>query len=500
MRCKEADRQCVFDSKFRFREVRHVDTASQGVRSRTHLVYEDDQLWVPTREAVGFVLEDGAGAEYGTADFIEQDERPGQSLAVPLELDSERLVPPPRAQSVPVEPLQHETHDLRRIESNLPAPETAPSPAPATQSPAVISWNQHSDRHSEAGSRFSDPTRPRTRASAAVDDYTSPASLSELSRRHESGRQLTWATGEHGFLAGDSIHASPVGKVRTPMSTATLDLSHREALLIQHFIQKLAPWVGACHAIISKSATSRLTAQVDCCDCTCRFAQEVPKRAVRIPMVLYAVLAVSSRHQALMAGYDELEASYYHGQCLELVINALSQPESTYDDNLFATIVCMRVYEELDEEVDDFLHLQGVGRLLTAIPTFAYSGGLAEAASWQALRQDIYMALFNKVQPSFDLENYGRSRVFDFRDDDACANVIVLIFARILRLLYSSASTVDLDAWNDLEHSLEVWNTQRSLVFKPLYVKEADPTRDQPFPIIRLTNPAQGKSFSRRTV
>lgn len=216
-------------------------------------------------------------------------------------------------------------------------------------------------------------------------------------------------------------------------------------------------------------------------------------------MVLYAVLALSSRHQSLMIGYDELESSYYHGRCLELVINALSQPESSYDDNLFASMICMRIYEEFDEGVDDFLHLQGVGRLLNAIPTFAHSGGLAEAASWQALRQDIYMALFNKVPPSFDLENYSRSRVFDFRDDDACANVIILIFARILRLLYSPSTAVDTGAWNDLEHSLEVWDAQRLLIFKPLYVKEADPAHDQPFPIIRLMNPAQGKPVHRRT-
>lgn len=252
MRCKEGDRQCVFDSKFRFREVRHVDTASQGVRSRTHLVYEDDQLWVPTREAVGFVLEDGAGAEYGTADFIEQDERPGQGPAAALELDAEPTIPPPRAQSIPAEPLQSERRDASLLQSNTIALVAAPSPAPAEQSPHVISWQPHSDRLSEAGSRLSDSARPHTRASASAEDYTSPASLSELSRRHESGRRLTWGTGEHGFLVRDSIQTSLAGHAKTPASSATIDLSHREALLIQHFIQKLAPWVCPCRSFIHK--------------------------------------------------------------------------------------------------------------------------------------------------------------------------------------------------------------------------------------------------------
>lgn len=244
-RCKEGDRACVFDSKFRFREVRHVDTASQGVRSRTHLVYENDQLWVPTKEAVGFVLEDGAGAEYGTADFIEQSERPDDAIQAPVPQPNTGLMDPPRARSMPTEPLQ--TDDARQahaVDSHL-IPNAHVSPQVTAQSPALISWHQQSDHLSESGSRLSDAVRPQTRGSAVIEDITSPASLSELSRRHEGGRRLTWETGEYGFLVGDSIQASPApNALRTPANTATIDLSHREALLVQHFIQKLAPWVS----------------------------------------------------------------------------------------------------------------------------------------------------------------------------------------------------------------------------------------------------------------
>jgi hypothetical protein len=158
------------------------------------------------------------------------------------------------------------------------------------------------------------------------------------------------------------------------------------------------------------------------------------------------------------------------------------------------------VYEELDytSKADDFLHLKGVGRLLRAIPTFAHSGGLAEAASWQALRQDVYVAIRDKVQPSFDLENYGLSRVFDFRDDAACANVVILLFGRILRLLYSPSGSMLYDAWKEIEHHVGLWDEQRSRVFKPLFVKEANSDENQPFPIVRLINPAQGKHKNHR--
>lgn len=244
-RCKEGDRACVFDSKFRFREVRHVDTASQGVRSRTHLVYEDDQLWVPTKEAVGFVLEDGAGAEYGTADFIERSERPEDGVDASAPQPNTGLMEPPRARSMPTEPLQADGAHQAHAADTPVIPNAHISPQVIAQSPALISSHPHSDHLSESGSRLSDAVRPQTRGSTGIEDVTSPASLSELSRRHEGGRRLTWGTGEYGFLVGDSIQASPAqNTIRTPANTATIDLSHREALLVQHFIQKLAPWVS----------------------------------------------------------------------------------------------------------------------------------------------------------------------------------------------------------------------------------------------------------------
>lgn len=233
---------CVFDSKFRFKEVRHVDTASQGSRSRTHLVYENDQRWVPTREAVGFILEDGAGAEYGTADFIKPDERPGAQFEMPW--DAEAVSPTSfRTPTVPATQPQDDGSEPVVVQGadSLPEPELLSRP-PAL-SPLNASCQQQSDRHSEAESRRSDAVRPRTRSSA-VEDYTSPASLSELSRRHEGGRQLMWGTGEDGFLVGESTHANPyVGDPSGSATMAATNLSHREALLIQHFIQKLAPWV-----------------------------------------------------------------------------------------------------------------------------------------------------------------------------------------------------------------------------------------------------------------
>lgn len=463
------------------------------MRSRTNLTYEDDQLWLPIRQAVGFVLEDGAGAEYGTTDFIERDERrdeavefctpplPEADLVHPQHPQLAPVIVPITTQHIDIDDQSCSVDDTATIESSIL------SNSPELSLP-MGSWQAPSEqqKHGEASSCSSHTPRDPTRISAIVEDYISPASPADLSRRHESGRRPNWGTGEHSLLVADGAQDSPMAQMAqmVPANDAPIVLTHREALLLQHFATKLAPWM-------------------DCCDPGFHFAQEVPRRATRIGMVLYAVIAFASRHLFLMTGHDPNEGSYYLEQCLEMMEPELSRPVETYSDNLFVAMVCIRAYEELNNtpEGDNFPRLAGVERLLRAISTFAYSGGLAEAASWQALRQDVHVAIRDKVQPSFDLNNYGLARTYNRQTDATCANVAVFLFARILRLLYAPPRPMLFDEWAEIEHQVAHWNVQRSLVFQPLFVKEASIDEHQPFPIVRMSNPAQGKLHSQsRTV
>ena len=175
------------------------------------------------------------------------------------------------------------------------------------------------------------------------------------------------------------------------------------------------------------------------------------------------------------------------------MIDALSEPQSSYDDNLFSAVILSRTYEELDPTTDQNMHLQGMGRLLTAIPTFAHSGGLAEAACWQSLRQDIFVSLISCQQPTFDLESYERSSALTFRDEGACANVIILLLAKILRLLYSPNSDRDEVSWNTLEEDVDRWNERRVRLFQPVYEEDPDLAQGRPFPTICMMNPPQGR-------
>ena len=213
---------------------------------------------------------------------------------------------------------------------------------------------------------------------------------------------------------------------------------------------------------------------------------------MQIPMLLYAVLALSSRHQSILAKHTEHEASFYHGQCLRLVIEALSL-EVPFDEALLATVVLLRVHEELDTSTDGQLQLRAIGRLLTAIPTFAHSGGLAEAACWQSLRQDIFIALINQSPPSLQLEDYEYSEAFRFRDEAACANVIVLLFAKLLRTVFDSDhdQTRNATHLSTLDADVERWHERTKRLFRPIFTKEVDFAKYIYFTILCMLNAPQ---------
>lgn len=303
-------------------------------------------------------------------------------------------------------------------------------------------------------------------------DHHSPASITELSRRYDEDGVFQRKSPQSN---SDSLGTSPAASLPTPGGATRAQLTLREACLLQHFIEKIAPWI-------------------DACDSSDQFQKEVPRRAIRIPVILYAILSLSSRHQAIMKNLSQDEASFYHGKCLRLVIEALSASESMYDDNLLATVVLLRVYEEIDHSTDMHLHLRGMSRLLSAIPEFSHSGGLAEAASWQALRQDIQVSLSSGQVPSLQLEPYERSSVVSFRDDAACANMVILLFAKILRFVNDTASSLyqqGVDTYDTLKQQLRKWEHRRQLLFEPTFSAVAKLDTDDPWPIVLLLTAPQ---------
>ena len=224
-----------------------------------------------------------------------------------------------------------------------------------------------------------------------------------------------------------------------------------------------------------------------------QFATEVPRRALHEPMVMYALLTMASRLDAILSGSSEMESSAYYGNCLELLIPALSRLEDTYDDNLLVTVIVLRLFEELDSDKDPKFHLLGSNRLLNSISRFSSSGGLGEAASWQFLRQAIYVCLVHNEPWQLRLEHYEKSKVFERSDDASYANAMIYLLAKILQLKSESDSHgIDYNEWSSLEQSVEKWKADQPCSFVPLRYHEPDVGANRPFSEIWVISPAAG--------
>ncbi|KAJ5545259.1 hypothetical protein N7535_006357 [Penicillium sp. DV-2018c] len=245
----------------------------------------------------------------------------------------------------------------------------------------------------------------------------------------------------------------------------------REAYLIRSYIQKIA-------------------AVADICEPRAYFSTELPRRALEEPMLLKALLALAARHDAILTNGDESEASIFHGECLQLLIVALNQPEEDYDDNLLATVVVLRFYEELERTTDTKCHLFGSNRLLNLMSQSASSGGLAEAVSWQFLRQAIYSSIAQYEPIQLDLRNYERSSVFHRDDDAARANVIIFFCACILQLCCAVPGyAVDRKTWRRLADCVEEWHRNKPRSWQPLRYQAHVLSDDQPFPELWILSP-----------
>jgi hypothetical protein len=171
--------------------------------------------------------------------------------------------------------------------------------------------------------------------------------------------------------------------------------------------------------------------------------------------------------------------------------------EGTYDDNLLITVVVLRMYEELERATDEKCHWLGSTRLLNTMAQSSSSGGLAEAVSWQFLRQAIYACLVEFQPMQLNLENYEHSSVFRRRDDAAYANRIIFLCARIIQLRSGpNAHSFDETDWQYLSDCIEQWYRERPISWLPLKYKEANAAENRPFPELWLVSPPAGM-FSR---
>ncbi|OCL03330.1 hypothetical protein AOQ84DRAFT_152074 [Glonium stellatum] len=247
--------------------------------------------------------------------------------------------------------------------------------------------------------------------------------------------------------------------------------SGREAQLFLHFVQRLSGWL-------------------DALDSNRHFAMDVPRRAAYVPVIMNAILASASRHVAFVSKIEDTESAKYHNKCLENLIPILDNPLDILDENLFAAIIILRQYEELDE-ADERCHLFGSTRMVNSITHSATCTSLREAANWVALRQEIYVSLTNRQPVSIVLDAYRDSSYFHSDTEDAWANRIVFLFAKILNYAFKPVGVAPEESWSQLEEQVEAWNMTKPQYFSPLWVEHQPGERNYRFPDIMMLGASQ---------
>lgn len=231
------------------------------------------------------------------------------------------------------------------------------------------------------------------------------------------------------------------------------------------------------------------------------FGVVIPRLALEHPILLYGILALTSRMDALSTGsVSDLECTYYHSKCIKLLIEALSRPPETYDSVLLAAVVISRLYEENDTQTDTLTyHLSGTRNLVSndVITRLAKEGGLAEAACWVHLRQTIYVSIVHRQHISIPVDVYKALTAFKRNDNTSYANWAVYIFAQVLLEFFpdpcQERSLSPEDAWEQIEMELDIWYRERTSTFEPYYYEPANTELDHPFPCMWMASMAPSK-------
>ena len=279
------------------------------------------------------------------------------------------------------------------------------------------------------------------------------------------------------LLAADQVLLSGSGEsddfYHPPPSNSFLPLTSQEAFLLQLYRNKMGTWM-------------------DSTDSERRMAVEVPERALKNPILMYAILAYSSRHLARVADFDCSVSDGYHIKCLELLIPALNRDVGD-DAELLAATCILRLFEQITVRhspmTDQESHLTGSSAFISTQESCANRGGLLEAVFWLFIREDIYAALYNQRPLKADIWSCNVEINFDSGETDCCkwANWAVWVAAETVTFSFGPGGddkAAALADWERLWSLTEEWRLKKPSAFAPIFVQDRDTSNGKYFPQI----------------
>ncbi|KAL2841697.1 hypothetical protein BJY01DRAFT_7795 [Aspergillus pseudoustus] len=252
-----------------------------------------------------------------------------------------------------------------------------------------------------------------------------------------------------------------------------------EAFLLRHFQRTLGPWL-------------------DSCDYERQFSTDVVERAPSYPLLLYACLATAARHLSHTTNLvPPNTADEYHEKCIAILLPGLGNWESKIGlEILLASTVILRFFEQISSHApsnDSQRHLLAGSVYISSQVDCAVSGGLAEAAFWVFVMQDVQFALTSQKPLRLTLSPFGErlQLLWNYRTaqtDRDWAHQAVWLLAETINHCYG-VHEPNVRATNGrvLKQKIEMWESRKPDNFRPLHFSLADSRIGRPYPVIWYT-------------
>ncbi|KAI9053116.1 hypothetical protein LZ554_003383 [Drepanopeziza brunnea f. sp. 'monogermtubi'] len=412
--------------------------------------YSDDQPWVKVPQIIDamWITEQCTG-NTGSDDSASEDE--GKSHYTPRSEESRNMFSPITPTGGIVCPPDYSYSPLSTLQSPLVGAFGAPQ-GPVARAPM----------QSPLVGAFGTPQGPVTRIpmqSPLVGAFGAPRGpvapipnvsyvvrnvfLPPESPAREMSKGQPLLQNDFGLILPPESPAREISKV--PVSVYSNDVvwplrDPEEAYLFEHYVQELARWL-------------------DLCDPNHHFQIEVPRRAPNCPLLLNAIFALSARHLNLTRKYDTGASNRYHAQCIKLMIPMLGLVQTNSDETLFASMIVLRVLEEIELLV---------GWLERGIETPPQLSGPI----------------------TIDMNACLVDRSYEPTTDFGWANRAVVHLADVLNCCFDDSGVCAV-TWTKLREYSERWAELKPSSFTPYFYKEADRQKPEPdvFPDIRHTHP-----------
>jgi hypothetical protein len=327
-------------------------------------------------------------------------------------------------------------------------------------------------------------------ASPASPAFTETRSESYTTEDEELSRcKLRVTALEEAFRRDSSLGRHKIGRTLNVLNSSQIYFDPpkwpledpQEATLFHYYITKVAIFVSKflLSKILALNSLKLIFTKFDFCDRDQHFALVIPQRARVCRTLFNAIMAISARHahQTKSLNTPAYLADYYQARCFKTLIPILDDSAALMDETLLATVVILRLLEELDVSAgisDTQRHFHGGQSLVKLQERKGLGSGLRQASFWACLRQEIYISLKNHQPVQSNLDYYNEA--FDCvemaaGDEYIWSNYATLHCAEALRFSFGNEPV---SKFQDVLKRMKHCRQCRPVSCEPVYYKESD--------------------------